>query len=76
MYILYILKYLKKCRAQGLFLLNEYVNVTMCTSCLPWKYVDHGIDPVLLVPVREGQHLDAKGEERSVEETVQQKHLA
>ena len=41
------------------------------TLCHPGEDVDHRVDPVLLVPVREGHHLYPVGEESSIEEFVQ-----
>jgi hypothetical protein len=41
----------------------------------PGEDIYHGIDPVLLIPVSEGHHLDPVREEGSVEEPVQQEHL-
>ena len=38
--------------------------------------VDHRIDPVLLITIREAHDLDPKGEESTVEEPIQEKHLA
>ena len=46
------------------------------TLCHPGEDVDHRVDPVLLVPVREGHHLYPVGEEGSVEEFVQQNYLS
>ena len=42
---------------------------------LPGEDVYHGVYPVFLISVCEGHHLDPIGEERPVEETVQQQHL-
>lgn len=39
------------------------------------EHVDEGVEPVLLVLFGEGDHLQAEGEERPVEEAVHQKHL-
>ena len=41
----------------------------------PREDVDHGIDAILLIAIREGHHFNAVGEEGTVEKTVQQKHL-
>lgn len=36
---------------------------------------DHGVDPLLLVTLHEGHHVDTEREERSIEEPIHQKHL-
>ena len=41
----------------------------------PWKNVDHGVYPVLLVSVCEWNDLDTKSEKCSIKKPIQQKHL-
>ena len=40
-----------------------------------WKDVDHGVDPVLLVPVCKADDLNAEGDEGAIKEPIQKKHL-
>ncbi len=41
----------------------------------PREDVDHGINTILLISVGKAHHLDAKGEEGSIKESVQEEHL-
>lgn len=42
---------------------------------LPWKYINHGVDPVLLVGLHVLDHLQAELQKLAVEEPVHQEHL-
>ena len=41
----------------------------------PGEHVDHRVNPVLLVSIREGHHFNSIGEERPVKKSVEEKHL-
>ena len=41
-----------------------------------WKHVNQGVQPILLVLLGKGDHLQTEGQEGPVEKSVHQKHLA